>query len=100
MPNIVEFAPFYLKKAASVPDFLIASDKFHNEFMSKQKGYISRKLLVDGEMWSDLVVWSSMEDAQNAINAFDDNTAACEYMSFIDQERSCDIHHFSIEKSY
>ena len=70
MSNIVELASFYLKKEVSLPDFFQVSDKFNNEFLSVQKGYISRKLLVNGEKWLDLVIWETMEDAQNAVKEF------------------------------
>ena len=48
MSNIVELVSFNLKKGVSIPDFLLVSDKFNRDFMSVQKGYISRKLLRKG----------------------------------------------------
>ena len=66
MSHIVELVSFNLKKDVSVPDFLLVSDKFNQDFMSGQKGYISRKLLVKGDTWTDLVLWESIEDAKNA----------------------------------
>ncbi len=102
MCNIVEFAPFCLKKEVSIPDFLLASDKFQSEFISLQKGYISRKLLVNGEAWTDLVVWETMEDAKNAAKMIYENAAAWEYIAFIDDEKNSDedIFYYSVEKSY
>jgi hypothetical protein len=101
MTKVVEFAPFYLKKDALVADFLSVSDKFQREFLAKQPGYVSRQLVVEDKMWSDIVVWQTMEDAQNAINAFPDSAAALAYMSFIDEEENeCEIRHFSLVKSY
>jgi len=49
MSNAVFFFSFKLKKDTSVSDFLLAAEKLNNEFISKQKGYISWKQLVDGE---------------------------------------------------
>lgn len=102
MCNIVEFAPFCLKREVSIPDFLLASDKFQSEFISLQKGYISRKLLVNGEAWTDLVVWETMEDAKNAAKMIYENAAAWEYIAFIDDEKNSDedIFYYSVEKSY
>jgi hypothetical protein len=99
MPNAVEFVSFNLKKGASVPDFLLASEKMNSGFLFTRKGYISRKLLVDGEMWADWVLWETMEDALNAAKAFGEHDVDREYMSFID-EKSVDMRHFSVEKSY
>ena len=102
MSNVVEFASFNLKKGASVSDFLLVSDKFNSVFLSTQKGYISRKLLLVGEMWADSVLWETMEDALNALKAFntaDENAVACEYLSFMDEE-SIKVLHLSVERSY
>ena len=98
MPNIVEFVSFNLKKGVSVPDFLLVSEKMNHEFLAARKGYISRKLLVDGDVWADLGLWETMEDAQSAANAFGENDAGCEYMTLLDEE-SVVFHDFSIEKS-
>ncbi|MCL2116400.1 MAG: hypothetical protein FWH29_09285 [Methanobrevibacter sp.] len=99
MSNVVEFVTFKLKKGASEPDFLLVSDKFNHEFLAKQKGYISRNLLVDGEIWADLVFWETMEDAKNAVKAFRKSEAAKEYMSFLNGP-SCKLLHLSVKKSY
>ena len=99
MSNIVEFASFNLMKGASVSDFLLVSDKFDSVFLSAQKGYISRKLVLCGEMWADYVLWETMEDALKALNIANENAIACEYVSFMDEE-SIKLLHFSIERSY
>ena len=49
MPNAVFYVSYKLKKGASVSEFLLAAEKLNNEYMSKQKGYISWKQLVDGD---------------------------------------------------
>ena len=76
--NEVEFAYFNLKEGVSLPEFLIASEKLHNDFISKQKGYVSRKLLENDNMWADLVVWETIEDALNAEKAFHGDAVALE----------------------
>lgn len=101
MPNIVEFPSFYIKKGISEPEFLLAHEKFHREFISKQKGYISHTLLVNDGKWSDLVVWDSMEDCQNAFKAIYENVTAVEYMALIeDASDDDDIPLFSVVKNY
>ena len=99
MSNAVMFISFRLVKGASVPDFLLASEKLNDEYMSKQKGYISWKQLVEGEMWADLLTWETMEDAQKILDPNSTNALAEKFYSFIDQE-SCEVHLFSVEKSY
>ncbi|WMJ22209.1 hypothetical protein RBG61_09390 [Paludicola sp. MB14-C6] len=99
MTNVVEFASFSLKKEASVSAFLLVSDEFNNVFLSKQKGYISRKLLLVDNMWADSVLWETMEDALKAFNIADDDEVACEYVSFMEEE-SIKVLHLSVERSY
>ena len=99
MSNAVEFVSFRLREGTSVPDFLLASDKINKDFLSLQKGYISRKLLANGELWSDLVLWETMDDALHAASAFEGNSAAYDYFSFLN-DKSVDMRHFSVEKSY
>jgi len=99
MSNVVEFASFKLKKGASVSEFLLVSDKFNIVFLSAQKGYISRKLLLVGDMWADSVLWETMEDALKAFDTANEDAVACEYMSFMDKE-SIKVLHFSVERSY
>ena len=99
MSNVIEFATFNLKKRVSIPDFLIVSEKFHNEFLSTQKGYVSCKLLANEKGWADLVIWETMEDAKNAVKEFYKSSLAHEYASFM-EENIGDLFHFSVEKSY
>ena len=99
MPNAVLLITFNLVKGASVPDFLLASEKLNHEYMSKQQGYISWKQLVEGEMWADLLTWETMDDAQKVMDPSCTNALAEKFYSFIDQE-SCKVHLFSVERSY
>ncbi len=99
MSNVVEFVSFNLKKGKSVSDFLLVSDKFNSIFLSKQKGYISRKLLLGGEMWADWVLWNTMEDALKAFNTANENAVACEYLSVMDEE-SIKVLQLPVERSY
>ena len=99
MSNVVELASFNLKEGVSLSDFFLVSEKFNNGFLSVQKGYISRKLLVNEKTWLDLVIWETMEDAQNAVKEFCNNNLAHEYGSFM-LEDDGELVHFSVEKSY
>ena len=101
MPHVVEFVTFYLKKKVAVSDFLNMSDKFNKEFLSKQKGYVYRQLLADGEMWADMVVWETMDDAKTAISVSFNYVIAREYVAMLSfNEKGCSLRHFSVEKEY
>ncbi len=101
MPNAVEFVTFFLKKDVSVQDFLLVSDKFNREYLSGQKGYISRRLLADGEMWADYVLWETMEDARAAMRAWRENEAARAYVSLLKPNgKGCRLLHLPVERSY
>ena len=86
MSNAVLYISFKLAKGVSESDFLAASEKLNKEFMSKQKGYISWKLLSEGETWADLLVWETEADAQRAMDEGSANPLAHEFFSFIDGE--------------
>ena len=99
MPNAVEFSAFKLKKGVAVSDFLCIADEFNEGFLSKQKGYVSRQLLVEGEKWADYVLWESVEDIHNAFKVAEKDEVAYKYLSCINLN-SCTTNLFSIEKSY
>ena len=99
MSNVVMLISYKLAKGSSTSDFLLASEKVQSEFLSKQKGYISWKVLADGDTWADLLTWETMTDAQNAMAASETNAANQAFFAFLDQE-SVNIQLFSVEKSY
>ena len=99
MPNAVMFISFRLVPGASVPDFLLATEKLNSEHMSKQKGYVSWKQLREGETWVDFIEWETMEDAGRAMEAGCETETAAAFFAFLDQE-SVETHLYSVEKSY
>jgi hypothetical protein len=99
MSNAVFYVSFKLKKEASVPDFLRAAEKLNDEYMSKQKGYISWQQLVDGETWADIVNFETMEDAKRVANPSGENDLAEKFYSFINLS-TCKVHLFSVERNY
>lgn len=99
MSNAVYFVSFNLKKGASIPDFLLAAEQLNDGYMSKQKGFISWKQLVDGDTWADFLTFETMEDAQKVSQPSGRNDLAEKFYSFIDLN-SCKVHLFSVEKSY
>jgi len=100
MSHAVWFISYKLVKGASVPDFLLASEKCHDEVLSRKNGFISWELLANGDTWVDLVKWETMEDAVNAEK--DDgnpNPVAQEFYSFINFN-SLKMQAYTVEKSY
>ena len=100
MPNAIYYVSFKLKKSASIPDFLQAAEKLNNEFISKQKGYISWKQVNDKETWADICTFETMDDLENfkKVSSTPSETAL-HFYSFINMP-SCKMHAFSVERSY
>jgi len=99
MSNVVFFNSYKLKKGVSVPDFLEAADKLNKEYISKQKGFISSKIAVDGETWADFTIFETMEDAKKFAEASDTSGLAEKFYSFINFN-SCITRFFAVEASY
>jgi hypothetical protein len=100
MSKAVFYCTFKLKKGASVHDFLLSAEKLNNEYISKQKGYISWQQLVDGDTWADYLTFESMEDVKNfESNAGNSGELAKNFYSFINLN-SCRVNYFTIERSY
>ena len=95
------YCEYKLKKGASAEDFLEASEKLNNEYISKQKGYISWEQLNDGDIWVDLLSFETMEE----VKAFEDksnanpNELALNFYSFINMP-SCKVRYYNARKSY
>lgn len=100
MSQAVFYCSFQLKKDVSVPEFLAAAEMLNNEYISKQKGYLSWKQLSDGDIWADFLTFETMEDVKdfeaNSVNA---GELALNFYSFINLN-TCKVNYFTIEKSY
>ena len=99
MSAVIFFNSYKLKKGASVPDFLAAVENLNSQYISKQKGYISFKLLVDGETWADSTTFETMEDAKSFAGACGPNEVAERFYSFLNFN-SCKSNFFSVEREY
>jgi len=98
---ILEMPAFKLKKGVDENDFLLAHERFNREFMKNQKGYVSHKLIRDGDKWFDIAVWDSLESKERAFAEVNDHEATINYMSFIDQEGTDDdIPLYTVVKTY
>ena len=99
MSNAVMYITYKLAKDVPTQEFLLASEKVKDEFMSKQKGYISWKVLADGDTWADLLTWETKEDAGNAMAAGGANADNQKFFALLDPE-SVKMQIFTVEKSY
>ena len=98
MSNAVFLNSYKLKKGASVPDFLLAVDKLL-EHTSKLEGFISFKLLRDGDTWTDYAIFETMDDAKNFAETGAPKDLAEKFYSFLNFN-TCKSHFFSVERSY
>ena len=91
---VLEMARFRLAAPASTPDFLAASAAVHG-FLRDQPGFVRRSLVQEGEVFSDLVEWRSLEAAVAAAQAFMTHPVTQPLMAMIDPE-SLQLSHQSI----
>lgn len=100
MSKAVFYCSFKLKKGASVSGFLLAAEKLNNEYISKQRGYISWKQLVDGDTWADFITFETMEDVKKfESDSGNAGELAKAFYTFINCN-SCKVNYYTIEKSY
>lgn len=99
MPGAAILITYKLAKNTSEQDFLPASEKMHGEFMSKQKGFISWQILAEADTYTDVLIWETMEDAQNAMRAGGESTANQAFFSLFDPE-SIKMQFLTMKKSY
>lgn len=60
---------YKLKKNVSEERFIELTQKLHDEVISKAKGFISWEHYLQGNVWTDFVLWETEEDANNATKA-------------------------------
>ncbi len=99
MSKAIFYVSFKLKKDASIPDFLEATKNLNDEFMSKEKGYISWQQVHEGDTWADIITFETMEDAHRVANPKESNDLANKFYSYINLN-SCKAHLFLVEKEY
>jgi quinol monooxygenase YgiN len=100
MSNAIWIITYKLVKGASVEDFLVALEKTNQEVLSKKNGFISWKVLRDGDTWVDMVTWETIEDAKNAEHDGEaPDPIAEKFYAFINFN-SLKMRCFTIEKEY
>jgi len=96
MSKVIFFNSYKLKKGVSIPDFLLAVENLNSKYISKQTGFISFKLLVDGETWADSTMFETMNDARRFAESSTPNEFAEKFYSFLNLN-GCRSHFFSVE---
>lgn len=96
----VFYCEYRIKKGASILDFLLAAERLNNEYISKQKGYISWKQLNDGNIWADYITFETMEDLQKfEVDSVNAGELAQNFYSYINLI-SCKVNRFNVKKDY
>lgn len=57
---------YKLKKNIDKDTFIKLTQNLHDEVISKAKGFISWEHYLQGDIWTDFVLWETEEDANNA----------------------------------
>lgn len=79
---------FKLKKGVKQEDFIEATKKLHDEIISKAKGFISWEQYLQGDTWTDLVIWDTIEDANNGTTVAEGSKLSKSFYSMI-QMNTC-----------
>ncbi len=79
---------FKLKKGVTQEDFIKATEKLHDEIISKAKGFISWEQYLQNDTWTDLVSWETLEDANNGTTVAEGSDLAKNFYSMI-QMNTC-----------
>jgi hypothetical protein len=99
MKNVFEIVSYSLSDDQKEQEFLRASHKVQNEALPKIEGFMGRKILKNANgIFCDIVMWKSMEDAQNALEAVMKSEVCLAMFSFIHQ-KSIQMSHFNILSS-
>ena len=101
MSNVVFFNTYELNKGASVPDFLAATESLVNDHVSKQKGYLSFRLLAEGDKWADYAIFETPGDLNAFLESSEHNTneLADRFYSFLNFD-TCVSKIYTVEKSH
>ena len=100
MSNVIYFNTYQLVDGASVPDFLLALEKLIKESISKQKGFVSFKLLAEDDAWADYCMFETMDDLHAFLDSAQNSESvlAEKFYSFLNFS-TCSSHIYTVEMS-
>ena len=97
MKSAVWTCEYKLKKNADEAEFLEVSRQLGEEYISKQKGYISWQQLKGDSTWVDLVTWETIESAKAFETSGGGGELAERFYSFINL-MSCKSRYYTVEQ--
>ena len=89
---------FKLKEGVSTENFLETSDAIQEHYISKCKGFISRQLMKNDDVWTDWVIWETMADAENAMSKSVENESGMKFTALVGEIVEYQL--YPIERAY
>lgn len=90
---------FKLNQNISQEVFMEATQKLHDEVVSKAQGFLSWEQYLQDDIWTDFVVWETLKDANNATSLGQGTEAAERFYSMLQMD-SCKMLISSLVKRY
>ncbi|GGW43073.1 hypothetical protein [Streptomyces xantholiticus] len=96
----IALAPFVLRAGVCEDALISASDRFEEEFVSKQDGIIRRVLVKDGagSGYADLVFFRDLESIDRVVEAEQNSDVCAAFFSIMDGDGSLRV--YEVLKSY
>ena len=83
--TIIEITTFQLNEGVEEVSFLQSVEKMQSEFLSRQKGFMSRSLTKSQDnIWRDIVLWTDKKSMEETAEKAMKSKAAAPFMGFID----------------
>lgn len=102
--NVIEMAEIKLANGRTEADLLDASERFQDEFLSAQPGFIGRELVrKDDGTYADIVRWDNMETAAAVMEKAANSHACRGYFSVMEmnpEDPAEGVSHFGVLATY
>lgn len=99
MPKAIWNFSYKLKKNVTQEQFIAATQRLHDEVISQAKGFVFWEQYLQGDTWTDLALWETLEDAKNAETLGHGSEAAKDFYALI-QMQTCRALVSSLVKHY
>lgn len=99
MSKTVWIISFKLKAKVSQEEFIEATQKLHDNVLSKAKGFISWEQYIQDDTWTDFITWESHEDAKNGVKVGTNTDEAKNFYKLL-QMNTCKMLISSLVKKY
>ncbi|MBP1042902.1 helix-turn-helix transcriptional regulator [Vagococcus sp. BWB3-3] len=86
MVNTAWLISYKLKDGVSNEDFIKATQKLHDNCVSKADGFLFWEQYLDKDTWTDFVMWETQEDARNGVHAGTGREESGKFYSMIQME--------------